>query len=186
MVEWDIFATAGKQWDSYADNVYGTTVMVPEASALVAFTEFVTSSETVRRVESGLIGCLADALGFWLVLGDGTEQCPTYEFYLQVAIHIVESWIEGPGVAWAFDKSVHDDFCRELEPLDEWEQAPGSHVATSEEGYRRVVIPRFFRQGYQSGVWNHPAFRKAVFENIQFRRRNGKQFVAPSDRSYVD
>lgn len=161
---------AGLSWDGYAKVLLGKAALIPQSTAVDAFTAFMIDPKTERLVADQSIMCLADALAIWLIRGNATDHCESYEFYLQAVLHIIARWLDDTGGGPYYDNLRGDGFCRT--PLEWWEHEPDSHLAT-DEGRRFIVLPRLLREDSTVGIWNHPALSKETFEHVRFRRQAG-------------
>lgn len=163
--------SAGESWNGYVDTLLGKRAMVPQSAGVEAFETYIASTRAHRLVDDNSIMCLADALMYWLVRGDATSVCPSYEFYLQTVIHIIACWADSAGSSvYDFQHGEPGSICRE--PLDGWEHGDGDKYAY-DDGRIFVVLPELIRRGSAAGIWNHPALSKDTFEYVRFRRQAG-------------
>lgn len=119
-------------------------IQTPVGDALRNFANYVNSEDGEGLITMGVIGCLADALVYWVRLGDATDVCPDYEAYLQVAIFIIAIW-NGEG-GWWFDDVEFP-----------WR-------VPSEGDPDEMRLPTIVRKDHHVQFWNHPAFMRETFE----------------------
>lgn len=161
--------SAGEEWSGYATTLLGKRAMIPQSAGVDAFTAYITGTQGRDLVDDSSIMCLADALMYWLVRGDATSVCPSYEFYLQVVIQIITYWSDG--TMHMLDADFDGGgFCRE--PPARWEYEKGDSYAIDGDCVF-VVLPPLVRLDSTTRIWNHPALSKDTFEYVRFRREAG-------------